>query len=124
MFSVISLPLDSIITMKLKMQELLMEPVDVKVVVPCEDELMILFEAKKYFETTCKNFQLVFNNKVNLSVLATYDITFNWNISNKEGYEYIEPEYLCSCEELEDWSKESSFYDRIFEPVKNYINNK
>ena len=120
----ISLPLDSIIAMKLKMQELLMEPVNIKVVVPCEDELMILFEAKKYFETTCKNFQLVFNNKVNLSVLATYDITFNWNISNKEGYEYVEPEYLCSCNELEDWSKESSFYDRIFEPVKNYINNK
>lgn len=125
MYSMISLPLDSIITMKLKMQELLMEPVDVKVVAPYNDELMIRFEAKKYFETTCKDFQLVFNNQVNISSAhVTYNITFNWYIPNKEVYEDVEPKSLCSCEELENWSKESSFYDRIFEPVKKIIGGK
>lgn len=119
MISLISLPLDSIISMKLKMQELLMEPVDVNVVIAPAEEIRLVFEAKD------KIVQFVFSVENISYPTPEFNVRFNWGvfegISSKYGKEF---ETICSCEELEDWSKESSFYDRIFEPIKNYINNK
>lgn len=109
----ISLPLDSIITMRLKMQELLMEPVSVKVLKSYAD-ITIKFETKD------RTYYLMFFN----FQFHEYDIKFQWRINKSGDWEYGTKELLCSYKELEDWSKESSFYDRIFEPIKNYINSK
>ena len=112
MVSTIVLPLDSIIAMKLKMQELLMEPVSVKVLKSYAD-----FTIK--FETKDRTYYLMF-----FESLFQDDIKFQWQINKGWDWEYGTKELLCSFNELEDWSKESSFYDRIFEPIKNYINSK
>lgn len=115
MISMISLPLDSIISMKLKMQEILMEPVDVKVVVTPFNELRLLFEGGIRIAL------FVFSGE-DSSLAHEYNVRFNWGFFEGFDSKYGEDfETICSCEELEDWSKESSFYDRIFEPIKKIV---
>lgn len=115
MYSMISLPLDCIITMKLKMQEILKEPVDAKVVVPADDELMLRISVKD------KIIDLVFDVETVFYPVAKFNVRFRWHTVKNGRAEGEDYQTICSCEEFEDWSKESSFYDRIFEPIKKVI---